>query len=191
MDERVAGEASGAGVPADLLALMRGPDDGRGAVVEVHASAGGMEAGYWAQMLVRMYRRWAERHGLRSELLDVREGDEAGIEYAALEIGGPYAYGRLKGEDGVHRLVRIPPYDPAGRRHASFALVFVHPARDGEPVPARGDDAFDSQIRTYLFHPGRMVTDHRTNVQIEDVQAVMDGDVDPFIEAYLRAPGSV
>ena len=186
MDERVAGEQAGTGVPAELLGLMRGPDDGRGAVVEIHAAAGGIEAAYWAQMLARMYRRWAERHGLRAELLDVVEGGEGGFARATLEVGGAYAYGRLKAEDGVHRLVRVSPFDAAGRRHVSFALVFVHPAQGDEPVPDRGDEPPGNQIRTYVFHPHRMVTDHRTDVRVEDVQAVMDGGVDAFIEAYLR-----
>src|SRR5215211_4456813 len=126
----------------------QGTRDGQGgAIVEIERAAGGAEAYEWAELLLRMYRRWAERHGLRATLLDREEGEEAGIAYARLEIGGPNAYDRLKAEHGVHRLVRIPPSDPAGRRHVSFAIVLVTPAErasDGGP----GDGDLGSQIRT-------------------------------------------
>ena len=254
-------------IPAlELKALMRGADDHRDAMVEISAGAGGTEAQDWAQMLMRMYTRWAERRGFTVDILDMSEGEEAGINGAMLEIHGPFAYGYLHGETGVHRLVRISPFDSQSRRHTSFASVFVYPVVDTEinieirdedvrmdvfrasgaggqhvnktssavrltHIPtgivvscqqersqfknkatamkmlknalyqreldaqnkkkaevdaAKTDVSWGNQIRSYVFQPYTMVKDERTELKITDVQKVMDGAIDPFIEAYLK-----
>jgi peptide chain release factor 2 len=250
----------------ELKSLLRGPDDFRDAQVEISAGAGGTEAQDWAQMLMRMYTRWAERRGYSVDILDMSEGEEAGIKGAVLEIRGPYAFGFLHAEVGVHRLVRISPYDSQARRHTSFASIFVYPVVNDEiNIEIRDDDikmdvfrasgaggqhvnktssavrlthlptgivvscqqqrsqhknkehamkqlknrlynleaekqaaakaaldstkadvSFGSQIRSYVFQPYTMVNDHRTELKITDVQKVMDGAIDPFIEAYLK-----
>jgi len=252
-----------------VRSLLSGPDDFRDAQVEISAGAGGTEAQDWAAMLMRMYERWAQRKGYSIEILDQSEGEEAGIKGAVLEIKGLYAYGFLKAETGVHRLVRISPFDAQARRHTSFASVFVYPVVDEEinieirdedikmdvfrasgaggqhvnktssavrltHIPSgivvssqqersqhknratalkmlknrlyqleaerqakkkaeldatKADVTFGSQIRSYVFQPYTMVNDHRTELKIPDVQRIMDGDIDPFIEAYLRAFG--
>ncbi|HEX6535637.1 MAG TPA: peptide chain release factor 2 [Gemmatimonadaceae bacterium] len=254
----------------EMRALLAGPDDHRDAMLEISAGAGGTEAQDWASMLVRMYTRWAERHGYTYEVLDLSEGEEAGIKGAMLEIHGADAYGLLRGEAGVHRLVRISPFDQQARRHTSFASVFVYPVVDDEinielrdedikmdvfrasgaggqhvnktssavrltHLPsgivvscqqersqfknkatamkmlknalyqreveererkkaamdaAKTDVSFGNQIRSYVFQPYTMVNDHRTELKIADVQKVMDGGIDPFIEAYLRKFGA-
>jgi peptide chain release factor 2 len=249
----------------ELRSLLRGPDDFRDAQVEISAGAGGTEAQDWAQMLMRMYTRWAERRGYGIEILDMSEGEEAGIKGAVLEIRGQYAYGFLRPETGVHRLVRISPFDAQSRRHTSFASVFVYPVVNEEinieirdedirmdvfrasgaggqhvnktssavrltHIPtgvvvasqqersqfknkatamkmlknrlyqleadkqaaekAKLDVTFGSQIRSYVFQPYTMVNDHRTELKIPDVQKVMDGGIDPFIEAYLKQIGA-
>jgi peptide chain release factor 2 len=250
----------------ELRTLLRGKDDFRDAQVEISAGAGGTEAQDWAQMLMRMYTRWAERKGYAIEILDLSEGEEAGIKGAVMEIKGPSAYGFLRAESGVHRLVRISPYDAQARRHTSFASVFVYPVVNEEiNIEIREEDlkmdvfrasgaggqhvnktssavrithlptgivvssqqersqfknkatalkqlknrlyqleaekqaavkaAFDankqdvtfgSQIRSYVFQPYTMVNDHRTELKIADVQKIMDGAIDPFIQAYLK-----
>src|SRR5688500_7646119 len=114
----------------ELRNMLQGPDDFRDALVTIHPGAGGTESQDWAEMLLRMYVRWGERHGFEVELLDRQEGEEAGIKDATLEIRGQYAYGFLKAERGVHRLVRISPFDSAARRHTSFVSVFVYPSVD-------------------------------------------------------------
>ncbi|HXE60547.1 MAG TPA: peptide chain release factor 2 [Gemmatimonadaceae bacterium] len=258
-------------VPAyEVRSLLAGPDDRRDAMLEISAGAGGTEAQDWASMLMRMYERWAARHGFAWEVLDVSEGEEAGIKGAMIEIRGPYAYGFLRPEAGVHRLVRISPFDAQARRHTSFASVFVYPEADEEisidvreedirmdvfrasgaggqhvnktssavrltHIPsgivvscqqersqfknkatamkmlrnalyqreveerekkkaaidaAKTDVSFGNQIRSYVFQPYTMVNDHRTELKIPDVRKVMDGDIDPFIEAYLRKFGA-
>jgi peptide chain release factor 2 len=254
----------------ELRNLMRGPDDARDALLTIHPGAGGTESQDWAEMLMRMYVRWAERHGFKVEVLDLLEGEEAGIKSAEIEIRGQYAYGLLKAEKGVHRLVRISPFDAQSRRHTSFASVFVYPLVDDEieieikdddlridvfrasgkggqhvnktssavritHIPSgivvscqqersqgknkatamrmlkarlyeravaereakkaevdkqKGDIAFGSQIRSYVFQPYTMVNDHRTELKESDVHKVMDGDIDPFIEAYLKRFGA-
>jgi len=253
-----------------LRSLMQGADDWRNAQVEISAGAGGTEAQDWAQMLMRMYTRWAERRGFGVEILDMSEGEEAGIKGAVLEITGQYAYGFLRPEAGVHRLVRISPFDSQARRHTSFASIFVYPVVDSEinievrdedikmdvfrasgaggqhvnktssavrltHIPSgivvtcqqersqgknkatalkqlknrlyqlevekqaavkakldanKADVTFGSQIRSYVFQPYTMVNDHRTELKITDVQKVMDGAIDPFIEAYLKMAGA-
>jgi peptide chain release factor 2 len=254
----------------ELRALLRGADDWRDAQVEIAAGAGGTEAMDWAAMLMRMYTRWAERRGYQVDTLDLSEGEEAGIKGAVLEIRGQYAYGFLRPETGVHRLVRISPFDANARRHTSFASVFVYPVVNEEinielreedirmdvfrasgaggqhvnktssavrltHVPSgivvssqqersqfknkavalkilknrlyklesdkraaqkaaldatKADVTFGSQIRSYVFQPYTMVNDHRTELKIPDVQRVMDGGIDPFIEAYLKRFGA-
>lgn len=253
-----------------LKSLLNGPDDTRDVQLEIAAGAGGTEAQDWAAMLMRMYTRWAERKGFAVEILDMSEGEEAGIKGAVLEIKGAYAYGFLKAEAGVHRLVRISPFDSQARRHTSFASVFAYPVVDQEiNVEIRDEDikmdvfrasgaggqhvnktssavrlthlpsgivvasqqersqhkniqtamkmlknrlyqleaekqakkkaemdsgkadvTFGSQIRSYVFQPYTMVNDHRTELKIPDVQRVMDGDIDAFIEAYLKQRAS-
>lgn len=253
----------------ELKNMLQGPDDHRDALVTIHPGAGGTESQDWAEMLLRMYVRWAERKGFEVELLDQQEGEEAGIKSATLEIRGQYAYGFLRAERGVHRLVRISPFDSQARRHTSFASVFVYPSVDdtieievreediemdvyrasgagGQHVnktssavrlrhipsgivvacqqersqhknratamkmlkaalyqraleeqekekqkleSTKTDIGFGSQIRSYVFQPYTMVNDHRTELKLPDVQKVMDGDLDPFIHAYLREFG--
>jgi peptide chain release factor 2 len=255
----------------ELKNMLQQPDDHRDALITIHPGAGGTESQDWAEMLLRMYTRFGERNGFEVELLDLQEGEEAGIKDATLEIRGQYAYGFLKAERGVHRLVRISPFDSAARRHTSFVSVFVSPAVDdtieieereddiemdvyrasgagGQHVnktssavrlrhlpsgivvacqqersqhknratamkmlkarlyqraleeqeaekakleSTKSDIAFGSQIRSYVFQPYTMVNDHRTELKIPDVQKVMDGDLQPFIHAYLRQYGAV
>ncbi len=250
-----------------LRSLLSGPDDFRDAQVEISAGAGGTEAQDWAEMLMRMYTRWAERRGYSVDVLDMSEGEEAGIKGAVIEIKGPYAFGFLKAESGVHRLVRISPFDAQARRHTSFASIFIYPVvneeinieireedlridvyrasgaggqhvnktssavrithlptgivaasqqersqhknkatamkmlknrlyqleadkqakKKAELDANKSDVTFGSQIRSYVFQPYTMVNDHRTELKIPDVQRVMDGDIDPFIEAYLTS----
>ncbi|MFL5595689.1 MAG: peptide chain release factor 2 [Gemmatimonadaceae bacterium] len=253
----------------EVKSLLRGPDDFRDAQLEISAGAGGTEAQDWAEMLMRMYVRWAERRGFEITVLDESQGEEAGIKGAVLEIRGLYAYGFLRPETGVHRLVRISPFDANARRHTSFASVFVYPvvneeinidirdedlridvyrasgaggqhvnktssavrithiptntvvasqaersqfknkatamkmlknklyqaeiqrreAHKAELDATKSDVSFGSQIRSYVFQPYTMVNDHRTELKIPDVQKVMDGGIDPFIEAYLKQGG--
>jgi len=253
----------------EVKSLLRGADDFRDAQLEISAGAGGTEAQDWAQMLMRMYVRWAERRGFEVSVLDESAGEEAGIKGAVLEIRGLYAYGFLRPETGVHRLVRISPFDANARRHTSFASVFVYPvvneeinidirdedlridvyrasgaggqhvnktssavrithiptgtvvasqqersqfknkstamkmlknklyqaeierreAHKAELDATKSDVSFGSQIRSYVFQPYTMVNDHRTELKIPDVQKVMDGGIDPFIEAYLKQGG--
>jgi len=250
----------------ELESLLSGENDGLGAVLQIHPGAGGTESQDWAQMLLRMYMRWCERRGYAYTVLDLQPGDEAGIKDASLEVQGDYAYGFLRSESGVHRLVRISPYDAAQRRHTSFASVTVFPAVD-ETIEVNIDDKdlrvdtfrssgaggqhvnktesavrithlptgiavssqaersqhrnrelamrilkarlyahlqeiekarlagitgpkkdidFGSQIRSYVLHPYTMVKDHRTGAETSDTTRVLDGDVDLFIDAYLR-----
>src|SRR5438552_6184611 len=125
----------------ELQSLLRGPDDARDALLTIHPGAGGTESQDWAEMLMRMYTRWAERHGFTVELLDLLAGEEAGIKSVDLQISGRYAYGLLKAEKGVHRLVRISPFDAQSRRHTSFASVFVYPAVDEDiAIEIRDED---------------------------------------------------
>ena len=243
-----------------------GPYDRRSAIVAIHAGAGGTESQDWAEMLLRMYLRWAERRGYKTDVLDVMPGDEAGIKSATLEIDGRYAYGCLRSERGVHRLVRLSPFDADHARHTSFALVEVMPEAEGaaevtinpedlridvfrasghggqnvqknatavrithvptgivvtcqnersqyrnresamqrpggaapgararaqaeEQARIKGEHVsagWGNQIRSYVLHPYKMVKDHRTDYETSDPDAVLDGDLDPFMEAYLK-----
>jgi len=251
----------------EVQSLLSEESDEHGAILTIHPGAGGTESQDWAEMLFRMYTRFLERRGFPSQVLDLQPGEEAGIKDATVEVDAPFAYGYLKAERGVHRLVRISPYDANHRRHTSFASVFVYPlAGDGNgdlAIPesdlridtfrasgaggqhvnktesairithiptgivvtcqnersqhrnrdsamkilkarlyslrieedrkkqetltgGKKDIAWGSQIRSYVFHPYTLVKDHRTDLEIRDVQRVMDGDLDPFIDAYLR-----
>lgn len=252
----------------ELAAMLSGPDDHRNAILTIHPGAGGTESQDWADMLFRMFNRWAERRQFEVELLDYQPGEEAGLKSATLEIKGDYAFGFLQAESGVHRLVRISPFDANARRHTSFASVHVFPVVEdnveieineeevrvdtyrssgaggqhvnktssairlthipsgivvtcqSERSQYKNKDAaytvlkarlyqlhreeeakkmekfektkkkieWGSQIRSYVFHPYNMVKDHRTLHETSNVQAVMDGDIDPFIEAYLSDP---
>jgi len=254
----------------ELRTMLQGEDDHREALVTIHPGAGGTESQDWAEMLIRMYTRWAERHDFEVGVLDLQPGEEAGVKSATLEIKGESAYGYLKAETGVHRLVRISPFDAQSRRHTSFASVFVYPLveddieididegdlridtyrasgaggqhinktdsavrithiptgivvacqqersqhknrstamkmlraalyqhaldereKEREAVEAtKADIAWGSQIRSYVFQPYTMVNDHRTELKVSDVHRVMDGDLDPFIEAYLKRFGA-
>lgn len=249
-----------------LTTLLSGEFDSNNAILTFHAGAGGTEAQDWAQMLYRMYNRWGERHGFNVSTLDLLDGDEAGIKSATILIEGENAYGFLKSEAGVHRLVRVSPFDASGRRHTSFASVEVMPEiNDDTEVEISPDDirmevyrasgaggqkvnktssavrlihvptgivvscqversqhqnrevcmkmlksklveikerehlekvedikgdqkeiAWGSQIRSYVFMPYTMVKDHRTNFEVGNINAVMDGDLDGFINAYLK-----
>ncbi|MCD1146688.1 peptide chain release factor 2 [Peptoniphilus sp. KCTC 25270] len=249
-----------------LETLLNGEYDDNDVILSIHAGAGGTEAQDWADMLLRMYRRYAEKKGYKVELLDLLKEDEAGIKSATLQVSGPHAYGYIKAEKGVHRLVRISPFDAAKKRHTSFASVDVYPVIDEDTdVEINNEDikvdtyrasgaggqhvnttdsavrithiptgivvqcqnersqiqnretamnmlkaklialkeeeqkekiedlqgnysqiAWGSQIRSYVFHPYTLVKDHRTNEEVGDVSRVMDGDLDPFINAYLE-----
>ncbi len=251
----------------ELQQLLSDPYDKNNAILELHPGAGGTESQDWGSMLLRMYTRWAEKRGFKVETLDYLPGDEAGIKSVTLSIKGHNAYGYLKAEKGVHRLVRISPFDSSGRRHTSFVSCEVMPEFDDNieidirtedlkidtyrasgaggqhinttdsavritHVPTntvvtcqtersqiknreramkmlqaklyqkkleeqqaeldeiRGEQkeiGWGSQIRSYVFHPYSLVKDHRTNTEIGNVQAVMDGEIDTFIDAYLRS----
>jgi len=251
----------------ELQLLLSGEHDKNNAILELHPGAGGTESQDWGSLLLRMYTRWAERKGFKVETLDYLPGDEAGIKSVTLLIKGHNAYGYLKAEKGVHRLVRISPFDSSGRRHTSFVSCEVMPEFDdnieidirtedlkidtyrasgaggqhinttdsavrithiptnvvvtcqtersqiknreramkmlqaklyqkkldeqqAELDEIRGEQkeiGWGSQIRSYVFHPYSMVKDHRTNTEVGNTQAVMDGDLDPFIDAYLRS----
>ncbi|KZE64420.1 peptide chain release factor 2 [Fictibacillus phosphorivorans] len=251
----------------ELQLLLNEPYDKNNAILELHPGAGGTESQDWASMLLRMYTRYAERQGYKVETLDYLPGDEAGVKSVTLSIKGHNAYGYLKAEKGVHRLVRISPFDSSGRRHTSFVSCEVMPEiTDDTEIEIRTEDlkvdtyrasgaggqhvnttdsavrithtptntivscqtersqiknreramkmlmaklvqrrleeqqaqlaeirgeqkeiGWGSQIRSYVFHPYSLVKDHRTNTEVGNVQSVMDGEITPFIDAYLRS----
>jgi peptide chain release factor 2 len=248
-----------------LKLMLDGEDDERNAIVSINAGAGGTEAQDWAEMLFRMYARWVERKGYKLDIIDYQPGDEAGIKGATFTATGDYAFGYMRSESGVHRLVRISPFNASGKRHTSFASVFVYPELDssisidiedkdlrvdvyrasgagGQHVNKtssavrithlptgivvqcqqeksqhrnremamkvlmarlyqaekqkqddkkqqlhqnKDDIAWGNQIRSYVLHPYQMVKDHRVNLDIGNVNAVLDGDIDVFIEKVL------
>jgi peptide chain release factor 2 len=251
--------------------MLGGKNDPNNAILTIHPGAGGTESQDWAEMLMRMYLRFCELKKFKTTTMDYQSGDEAGIKSVTLQVNGEYAYGRLKAEAGVHRLVRLSPFDSNNKRHTSFASVFITPELDNDievdinPVDLRVDTyrasgaggqhvnktdsairithlptgivvqcqndrsqhknkanamkilasrlyqlkldeqkeklqalenakteiGWGSQIRSYVFHPYNMVKDHRTNVETSSVQQVMDGDLDTFIEPYLKQFGSM
>jgi peptide chain release factor 2 len=251
----------------EFTLMLSGKFDQGNALLAIHAGAGGVDAQDWAEMLERMYLRWAENRGYKTEILDISEGDEAGIKSVTISVEGRYAYGNLRADKGVHRLVRLSPFDAAHRRHTSFALVEVLPQfeddseiqinpeeikidvyrssgaggqnvqknatairithlptgivvtcqnersqtqnrenalqvlrarlfeikqaeQDQQVAELRGEykkAEWGSQIRSYVLHPYQMVKDHRTGYEIGNAQSVLNGALDDFIEAYLRA----
>ncbi len=258
---------------AEIAALLAGPHDMANAIVSIHPGAGGVEAQDWAEMLMRMYLRWSEKSGFKNDILDYQAGEEAGVKSVTFMVNGQYAYGKLKAEAGVHRLVRISPFDANKRRHTSFASLYVYPEIEedidiqidekdlridtyrassagcqhvnntdsavrithlptGTVVQCQNersqiknkavamkvlksklfemkkkeqedkldkiagekkDIAWGSQIRSYVFQPYQMVKDHRTGHEVGNITAVMDGDIEQFIDAFLmgkRATGS-
>ncbi|MCX7817363.1 MAG: peptide chain release factor 2 [Syntrophales bacterium] len=249
----------------EIKLMLGAEEDALNAILSINAGAGGTEAQDWAEMLLRMYLRWAERKGYKTTIIDLQPGEEAGIKSASITLEGEYAYGFAKAEIGIHRLVRISPFDSNARRHTSFASVFVYPevkddivieidekdlridtfrssGAGGQHVnktdsavrithiptgivvqcqnersqhknramamkylrsrlyelklkekreklmeieKTKKDIAWGSQIRSYILHPYKLVKDHRTNLEVGDVNRVLDGDLDEFIEAYL------
>lgn len=245
--------------------MLSKEEDKFNAIVNINSGAGGTESQDWAEMLMRMYLRWGERNNYKSNVLDIQEGDGAGIKSASIEFEGEYAFGYLKGENGVHRLVRLSPFDANHKRHTSFASVYTYPVVDDsieidlnpadlswdtfrssgpggqnvnkvesavrvrhapsglivecQETRSQGQNRekaltmlksqlyelelrkkreklqvledskkkieWGSQIRSYVFHPYKMVKDHRTEIETSNVQQVMDGEIDDFIKAYL------
>ncbi len=250
----------------ELRKMLSGGDDERNAILAIHPGAGGKDSADWAKMLLRMYLAWAERRGLETQTIDIQSGEEAGVKSATVLVKGPFAFGYLRAEVGVHRLVRLSPFDAAHRRHTSFASIAAYPEveddaeieidesdlrvdfykasgpggqhvnksstavrlthepsgivvtcqnersqyrnrenamkvlrarlyalreeeRRKEQAEAEGekmDIAWGSQIRSYVMHPYQLVKDNRTGVETSDVNGVLDGDLDRFIEAYLK-----
>jgi peptide chain release factor 2 len=250
-----------------LELMLDGVDDQKNAIISINAGAGGTDSQDWAEMLFRMYTRWVERKGFKIDIIDFQPGDEAGIKSVTFTANGECAYGYLKAETGVHRLVRISPFNASGKRHTSFASVFVYPELDSEIIididdkdlridvyrasgaggqhvnktssavrithlpsgivvqcqqeksqyrnkemamkvlksrlyqrekqkqdqklqeihDTKGEIAWGSQIRSYVLHPYQMVKDHRINLEVGNVNSVLDGALDPFIEGVLLA----
>lgn len=259
------GQLSSAVGQEELKVMLNSEQDSLNAIISIHAGAGGTEAQDWAEMLLRMYLRWTEKKGFITKIIDSLPGDEAGIKSVSFTVEGEYAYGYAKAEIGIHRLVRISPFDANARRHTSFASVFVYPEVDDEiKIEINEDDlridtfraggkggqhvnktdsavrithmpsgivvqcqnersqhqnkamamkflksrlyekelqlknekineenklkkdiAWGSQIRSYILHPYKMVKDHRTNLENNNANKVLDGDIDEFIQAYL------
>ncbi len=256
---------------AETKRMLGGEHDRTNAIVSIHPGQGGTESQDWAEMLLRMYLKWAERRGFKRELIEVQPGEDAGIKSATFTLAGDYAFGLMAAEAGVHRLVRISPFDQAARRHTSFASVFVWPELTDDEIDleidekdlridtyrssgaggqhvnvtdsavrlthlptgivvscqnersqhrnrdmamrvlkarlydqklkeqqqrmeqitgAKKDIGFGSQIRSYVLQPYQMIKDHRTKLEVGDVNRVLDGDIEPFIRAYLMQKAS-
>lgn len=255
----------------ELLLLLSGEVDRNNAIISIHPGAGGVESQDWAQMLMRIYLRWAETHGFKTGIVDLQPGEEAGIKGVTFTVEGPYAYGYLKGEAGVHRLVRISPFDANKRRHTSFSAVIVYPEiEDTVAIDVRDEDlrvdtfrasgaggqhvnkvssavrivhiptgivvssqsersqhknrslamkilksrlydisikereekietfagdkkeiSWGNQIRSYVLQPYRLVKDHRTNLEVGNVDSVLNGNLDVFIKSYLKMMASL
>lgn len=253
----------------EVRKMLSGPDDRRNAILAIHPGAGGTESADWAGMLLRMYTAWCDRRGFETSVIDLQPGEEAGVKSATVLVRGPFAYGHLRAEVGVHRLVRLSPFDAAHRRHTSFASVAAYPEveddveieipdtdlkldffrasgpggqhvnksstavrithvptgivvssqaersqfrnrenamkvlrarlytlreeelrrKQEEAAGEKREIAWGSQIRSYVLHPYQLVKDTRTGVETSNVDAVLDGDIDEFIEAYLKATG--
>ena len=264
--DRLAGLVEG----GEIKKMLGGEHDRKNAIITIHPGAGGTESQDWAEMLLRMYLRWIERRGFKREIIDYQPGDEAGLKSATATVQGDFAFGLLSAEAGVHRLVRISPFDSAARRHTSFASVYVWPelpenedividdkdiridtfrssGAGGQHVNvtdsairithlptgivvscqnersqhrnkdsalrvlkarlfdikmkenqskldqiggAKKEIAFGHQIRSYVLHPYQLVKDHRTKFEVGDPSRVLDGDIDPFIKAYLMQKAS-
>src|SRR5664280_1351125 len=164
-------------------ALFSGEYDAGDAIVTIHAGTGGTDAQDWAEMMLRMYLRWTERRGFKTEMIEASPGEEAGIKSTTFAVKGENAYGIFKAERGVHRLVRLSPFDSAHRRHTSFAEVIVSPLLP-DSVPVEIDE---EEIRSYVLQPYQMVKDHRTEFEMGNTQGVLDGDLDGFVRAFLLA----
>ncbi len=249
----------------EFIRKLNGEDDRNNAIITIHSGAGGTESCDWADMLFRMYMKWIENHDFKSEIVEITDGEEAGIKSVSVEVTGEFAYGHLKAELGVHRLVRISPFDSGARRHTSFASVFIYPvaedvedfelddkdirvdtyrasgsggqhvnktdsavrlthiptnivvqcqnqrsqiknraaalkmlksrvkqhvkeeeaAKQADKLEDKKKIEWGSQIRSYVLHPYNMVKDHRTGYETSNTQAVLDGDIDKFIESFL------
>jgi len=250
----------------EIKNILNGKDDYRDAILTIHPGAGGTESQDWAEMLMRMYLKWIEKKGYESTIMDLQNGEEAGIKSVSIEVTGEYAYGILSAETGIHRLVRLSPFDANHRRHTSFASVFVYPEVDDDleiqinqsdlkidtfrasgsggqhvnktdsairirHIPtgitvqcqnersqfknkanamkilkarlyqlreeekrkekialeeSKKDISWGNQIRSYIMHPYSLVKDHRTNIETGNIQAVMEGDIDEFIDSFLK-----
>ena len=184
-----------------LATLLSGEFDHNNAILTFHAGAGGTEAQDWVEMLYRMYNHWAEQHGMKVTVLDYLDGEEAGIKSASILVEGRNAYGYLKSENGVHRLVRVSPFDSSGRsqhQNREYAMRMLKSKlleiKEREHLDKISDIkgeqlqiAWGAQIRSYVFMPYTMVKDHRTGYEMGNIGAVMDGDLDGFINAYLKA----
>ena len=178
--------------------MFPGEMDKNNAYLDIQAGSGGTEAQDWAEMLLRMYLRWGERRGFKTELIEVSPGEVAGIKSATIKVEGAYIYGLLRTETGVHRLVRKSPFDSGNRRHTSFAAVLVSPeaklyefeiykqkAEQQKIEESKSDIGWGNQIRSYVLDQSR-VKDLRTNIETGNTQAVLDGEIDFFIEAALK-----
>ena len=170
----------------ELKALLTGPQDRRSCVLSITAGAGGDEPQDWAGMLLEMYKKWCSRRGWRVDQVDIEPGAHVGILRATLVIRGWHVYGFCKAEHGAHRLARISPHDPTRRRHISLARVDVTPSP--VPYPALpGVAPWSHAIRSYVFAPYRLIRDRRTGLEIQDIDSVMQGDLDPLVNGWVRA----
>ena len=153
--------------------------------IEIHAGAGGTESQDWADMLRRMYLKWSDKKKFKSNLISEHRGDEAGIKSATIKIEGDYVFGWLKKESGIHRLVRISPFDSGARRHTSFASVWIYPVVDENINNSKSEIGWGHQIRSYILQPYRLVKDNRTNFESTSPDKILDGDLDKFLEESL------